>query len=408
MHKLFESYKFANLFGKNPFLMSNFVERERERVRAKYRVPIGYSREDLLGEPVYLDLKEPCGMSIVAIRGGGKTTLISNIIANAWLNGFKIVIAFDYRDEYKEKFFGVLRRIASFNVCEEAKMLYRRLSPAFLDNRAEKFLFDMDELGMGDIFTAFGIEEGSYSPQETALRIIFDRLKRKGFQPTLRVLKKVFMNEKIFNEITQGLVAKQTRNAFVARILDMSSYKVFGKMEFDFRSALFDPSILNFVYKGFDKSSLRNFLYVYLAIIERKIRTLLGERRQDTIVVYDEASIPCPKRAHLPCKDEIKESLQRGREWGESMIFGIQEISQVDDVVLGQSRYVFINPMTRRTYVNKIINDMNLRDTVGLRIFDALSMINYWREKGMIKNWPWIMIDRFADKPKVVFPMVIV
>jgi hypothetical protein len=383
--------------GDNPFLEVLKEKIKRITVEKDF-VPIGNTMPDFSGMDVFLDCRDGFRCSIIAPTGSGKTTLISIILFQFYINGILPVILFDVKNEYRKKLFEAARFFGSEHVLENGIIelcpyyIYKA-NPELRGRLTNKtlFQFNSNNITWSDLHTMLGIVKDENIMMRIAIDTVVKRLRPE--QRDIITLYKIFWKKDVFKVMTGGNISEQTRMSIVSRLADILDKSILGKRTFPIEENILLGNILDFCFLGYDTIP-REYTQTYLAILERMIRKLLTEKTKMRIVsVVDESRLVVPKRENPSCKQEVMTSVRITRYAGEYMIFAAQDINDIDPTIISQSKYVFISPITNKSTISMLLKDLNVPEEVKAFTEDELipMMLVKYRKK---KVRPWLMIEK--------------
>lgn len=361
---------------------------------------------------VKINCEDPKRILIVSKSGAGKSTLMSSLLFFGKLGGFQPFIPFDMKilpngeSEFSEMLRNLSLHYLGHNIFEGEIMSFM---PFFLTGISkpqgkEVFQFDFGDLSESEIGILFNISKvGDFRKRDLIFNII-SKLPRDN--RTIEKLKEIF-NDRIRLESFIGRGKDQTISSIMSNVATADRYGSIGsKYRVNFESLLKNGKILDICFPRYD-SVHESMTQAYVAVMEKIMKNSLEKKRRSVLTAIDEGRIIIPrsKGEGESSRGEIIKNIKTTRYLGENMMFGVQDLKDVEESVASQAGVYFISHRVQKRDVERMLESTTLPDDIKDRVIhDKLPQIHLLSRKFPYCR-PWLMISE-EEKTQIVFPFL--
>lgn len=342
----------VELFGDSFWKKALHVDYVKQVQYNKNLIQIGRRRG---GGIYYLDLGEPCRILVIGMNGSGKTFLCRGILNRLKKAGMSVFIPTDIKDEFhsnveplQSKFHKLL--LTGENPNPEKVIILR---PTFFKQTSGElktetnnvwYSPDLTKMNKDDFMTFFRLSELK-APQQAALEFLYrkfsEEIKKENW------IKKFKFD--VFNEWLDEVpdINSSTKTSLRLRFASLyESHFYEPQYKINLTQKIKEGYTIAMNLEGYEQFIQGNFLYVH-GIIGITIRELIDARRKKLInrlmIFLEEA----PRFiANIMVNSSVKkiaeESYDVDRRYGVDWLTVTQDMMQMSDKVINQSRYLFV------------------------------------------------------------------
>ncbi len=396
----------------------DLIEKEVVRKASKYLIvgasepTTGRHYQEMKGHLIRINLEDPKRICLVSKSGAGKSTLISSMLFFGRLAGFQVFIPFDMKvmpngkSEYRE----MLEKLSLFylreNIFENEiiSFLPYFLTPIVRPEGKEIFQFDLCDLSESEIGILLNLTKQTDFRKRDLIFNILDKLPKE--KRTIGNLVEI-MNDRLRLEAMVGRGKDLTVASVMSQLATAIRYGSIGaKHRVNFESLLSSGKIIDICFPRYD-SLHESMTQGYVAVLEKMLKNSLERRRRSVLTAIDEGRIIIPrsKAEGESSRTEIIKNIKTTRYLGETMIFGVQDLKDVEESVVSQTSYYFISHRIQKRDIERMLDSTSLPDEVKYSVIhDKLPKIHYLA-RTIPECRPWIMVSE-ESKSEIVFPFL--
>jgi hypothetical protein len=393
---------------------------EREPVKQISRNLIVGCSEPTTGKNLYqlrnsfvkINIEDAKRIAVVSKSGAGKTTLIGQILFFAKLSNQQSFIPFDMKvmSNGKSEYVSILEKLSEAylhkNIFENEILSFM---PYFLTNVSrpygkEVFQFDLSDLSESEIAILLNITKASDFRKRNLLFNVIDKMPKD--RKTMIELVDIF-NDRMRLEALIGRGSDQTISSLMAQIASAIRYGTIGsRYKINFHYLINTGKIIDICFPRYD-SFHESMTQGYVAVMEKIMKHCLEKRRRPVVTAIDEGRIVIPrsKSEGESSRNEIIKNIKTTRYLGETILFGVQDLKDVEESVVGQSGYYFISHRIQSKDIERMLSATSLPDEVKDKILHEFLPKVHYLARTQPSCKPWLMISE-EEKSCLVYPLL--
>lgn len=371
---------------KQSYLKKMYFPHEEKNVYISSKVFMGMNLEDK--RLFYLSIITPIRFVMLSMSGGGKTWLLRGIADRVSqeaicffisdVKGEMISSNQPLQDKYKE-LLGKGEIPTAMNLVSLMPRFISKYSGLPKENIP--YQLSLQDLELSDLITLFGLDEEVMTDKLNVLSAAYLEIEKNKIK-TIADFRNYIVKNREIKEIT--------KKWFQKALVTLESFDVIGEdSKVDLLDLMRENKNITLNLKGYEDVSL-SWTRTYVAVILRKLYRIKrdGKIKKKLFIFMDEATDFIPKRTTPSSKKEALRIIDKGRLLGISMGFATQDIKRIDENVLKQSRYIFMNSTLTQDNFKEILKEVQLWDH-----FDT--MYGTFIDKFMsLKRFQWCVVDR--------------
>lgn len=364
------------------------------------------------GGVFYLDLNEPCRILIIGMNGSGKTWFSREILNRLKKAGMSIFIPTDIKDEFysnakplQPKFHKLLlpgEEPRKEKIIVLRPTFFKQSMPELKEGTNNTWYSpDLTQMNKDDFLTFFNIEDLK-APQKACLEFLYSK-----FTAYVKHSADKFTFD-MFNEWIEEMPAvnSSTKNSMVLRFMSLHDAHFYEpEHRINLAQKIKEGYTISMNLEGYETFLKGNFLYVH-GIIGMTIRELIAARRLKLIprlmnLLEESPRFIANTMPSSSVKKIAEESYDVDRRYGVDWMTITQDISQMSEKIINQSRYLFVpaniplDPFCQCFTSFGMANSSQNARTEAMRLHKQMSHPKH----------EWMIFDRNTRRATVVTPL---
>lgn len=364
------------------------------------------------GGVYYLDLNEPCRILVIGMNGSGKTWFSREILNRLKKAGMSVFIPTDIKDEFysnryklQPKFHRLLlpgEEPTNEKIMVLRPTFFKTTTPELKKNTYNIWYSpDLTQMNKDDFLTFFNIDDLK-APQKACLEFLWSKLVTylKGNAESFHF--------ELFNEWLGEMpgINSSTRNSMTLRFMSLhESHFYEPQHKLNLAHKIKEGNTISINLEGYESFLKGNFLHVH-GIIGMTIRELIAARRRREIsrimiLLEESPRFIANTMPTSSVKKITEESFDVDRRYGVDWMVITQDMSQMSEKIINQSRYLFVpaniplDPFVQCFTSFGMANSSQNSRTEAMRLHKQMSHSRH----------EWMVFDRNTRTATVVSPL---